>query len=50
VGYLRLTENILEKEWLNPQLFRFGASKLADIIFSLIKGVPITPEIDIDKY
>lgn len=34
VNYLRLTENILGKEWLTPPLFRFGASRLADNIFS----------------
>ena len=42
--YLRLTEKILGKEWLNPQLFRFGASRLADNIFSVVSirrmGIP----------
>ena len=35
--YLRLTEKILGKEWLNSQLFRFGASRLADAIFIQLK-------------
>ena len=32
IKYLRLTENILGKEWLHPRYFRFGASRLADNI------------------
>lgn len=34
VKYLRLTEKILGKEWLTPSLFRFGASRLAETIYS----------------
>ncbi|MGQ0827103.1 MAG: deoxyribose-phosphate aldolase [Bacteroidota bacterium] len=30
IKYLRLTEKILGKEWLQPSLFRFGASRLVD--------------------
>lgn len=30
--YLRLTESILGKEWITPELFRFGASRLASTI------------------
>lgn len=36
--YLHLTEKILGKEWLNPHLVRFGASRLADTIFFQIEG------------
>lgn len=32
VKYLRLTEELLGKEWLQPNLFRFGASRLLDKI------------------
>ncbi len=32
--YLRLTEKILGKEWLTPGLFRLGASRLAESIYS----------------
>ena len=32
VKYLRLTENILGKEWLTPSRFRIGASSLADAL------------------
>lgn len=32
VKYLHLTEMILGKEWLNSNLFRFGASRMADSI------------------
>ena len=38
VKYLRLAENILGKSWLTPELFRFGASRLADNIFSQLSG------------
>ncbi len=34
VKYLRLTEIILGKEWLSPQLFRLGASRLAETIYT----------------
>jgi deoxyribose-phosphate aldolase len=37
VSYLRLTENILGKSWLNPKRFRFGASRLAETITLLIQ-------------
>jgi deoxyribose-phosphate aldolase len=36
--YLRLTEQIVGNEWLNPSLFRFGASRLVDNLLSEIKG------------
>ena len=36
VKYLRLTEKILGKEWLNARLFRLGASRLADAIFKVL--------------
>lgn len=36
--YLRLTELIVGKEWLNPALFRFGASRLVDNLISEIAG------------
>jgi deoxyribose-phosphate aldolase len=29
INYLKLVENIVGKDWLNPKLFRFGASRLA---------------------
>lgn len=38
VQYLRLTEQILGKEWLTPSLFRFGASRLVDNLFLEIQG------------
>jgi len=44
IKYIRLTEKILGKEWLNPTLFRFGASRLADIIFFQIEGKMIKEE------
>jgi deoxyribose-phosphate aldolase len=34
VKYLRLTEIVLGKEWLHPSLFRFGASRLAENIYT----------------
>lgn len=34
--YYVLIKNILGKEWLNPELFRFGASRLANKIYALI--------------
>lgn len=41
VLYLRLTETILGKEWLQPSLFRFGASRLVDNLIAEIKGSPL---------
>lgn len=38
VGYLRLTEKILGKEWLSPSLFRFGASRLVDNLIAEINN------------
>lgn len=35
VQYLRLTETILDHSWINPNLFRFGASRLVDSIINL---------------
>jgi len=40
--YLRLTEQIVGKEWLNPNLFRFGASRLVDNLISEINGIKNT--------
>jgi deoxyribose-phosphate aldolase len=37
--YLRLTEKIVGKEWLDPSLFRFGSSRLVDTLMSEINGV-----------
>jgi deoxyribose-phosphate aldolase len=34
VKYLRLVENVLGKEWIHPNLLRFGSSRLADAIFA----------------
>ena len=34
INYLKLVENIVGKGWLNPKLFRFGASSLASVILS----------------
>lgn len=34
INYLKIVENTVGKEWLNPQLFRFGASSLAKAILS----------------
>lgn len=39
LNYLRLTEKILGKEWLRPELFRFGASRLADDIALEMKKI-----------
>jgi deoxyribose-phosphate aldolase len=39
IKYLRLTEKILGSDWLTPVLFRFGASRLADTIFSQTEGI-----------
>lgn len=36
--YLRLTEMIVGKEWLQPSLFRFGASRLVDNLILEIQG------------
>ena len=38
VKYLRLTEMIVGKEWLQPDLFRFGASRLVDNLLLEIEG------------
>ncbi len=40
--YLRLTEQIVGKEWLNSNLFRFGASRLVDNLISEINGIKNT--------
>ena len=32
--YLAIVDEILGKEWLNPQLFRIGASRLANNLLS----------------
>ena len=37
--YLRLTETIVGKEWLDPSLFRFGASRLVDNLLAEINEV-----------
>jgi deoxyribose-phosphate aldolase len=34
INYLKLVENIVGKGWLNPKLFRFGASSLASVVLS----------------
>jgi deoxyribose-phosphate aldolase len=33
INYLKIVENVVGKDWLNPQLFRFGASRLVKEIF-----------------
>ncbi len=38
IKYIRLTEKILGKEWLQPNLFRFGASRLVDNLLLEITG------------
>lgn len=38
VLYYTIVENILGKEWLTPQLFRIGASSLANDLLSAIQG------------
>lgn len=43
VKYMRLTEMILGKEWLNSNLFRFGASRMADFIAEKIAVNNSTP-------
>ncbi|MDO9512439.1 MAG: deoxyribose-phosphate aldolase [Bacteroidales bacterium] len=37
VKYVRIVEEVLGKEWLNPELFRIGASRLLDEVLSKIK-------------
>ncbi len=32
IKYIRLTEKVLDSSWINPELFRFGASRLVDSI------------------
>lgn len=39
VMYLRLTESILGNEWIQPDLFRFGASRLLDNLLNEIEGI-----------
>lgn len=41
VKYLRLAQNILGKEQLQPGLFRLGASRLADAVFSSLQDKKI---------
>jgi deoxyribose-phosphate aldolase len=36
IGYYRIVREILGEEWLQPGLFRFGASRLADLILGEI--------------
>ena len=36
VQYLRLTQQVLGKEWIKPALFRMGASRLVDNIIKHI--------------
>lgn len=36
IAYLALVKNVLGQEWLNPKLFRFGASRLANNLLSAI--------------
>jgi len=40
--YLAIVKNVLGEEWLNNKLFRFGASRLANNLLSVIKGKEIT--------
>ncbi|MBU1011700.1 MAG: deoxyribose-phosphate aldolase [Bacteroidetes bacterium] len=37
IQYYLLVKDVLGEEWLNPQLFRFGASRLASKILDIIK-------------
>jgi deoxyribose-phosphate aldolase len=38
ISYLVVLRETLGQEWMNPELFRFGASKLAnDILMQLVK-------------
>ena len=37
ITYYYLVKNILGEQWLNPNLFRVGTSRLAGLILELIK-------------
>ena len=42
VLYYSIVQSILGEEWLNPSLFRIGASSLANNLLSELEGRPIT--------
>ena len=39
--YYTIVEEILGKEWLTPELFRIGASSVANALISAIEGAPV---------
>ena len=41
VGYYTVVKEVLGEEWLNPGLFRIGASRLANVLLSDIVGRPM---------
>ena len=41
VGYYTVVKEVLGEEWLTPELFRIGASRLANVLLSDITGQPI---------
>ena len=40
--YYAIVETVLGKEWLNPSLLRFGASRVANSIISEIEASSVT--------
>lgn len=42
IGYLMVVERILGSEWINPELFRLGASRLANSLLTEITGKTVS--------
>jgi deoxyribose-phosphate aldolase len=42
ITYLAITQSILGNEWATPQLFRLGASGLANNLLSILKGETVS--------
>lgn len=41
IGYYTIVKEILGEEWLNPELFRIGASSLANHVLSSLEGTEV---------
>ena len=41
VLYYTIVEEILGPEWLTPELFRIGASSVANALLTAIEGTPV---------
>ena len=39
--YLCIVKEVLGKDWIKPELFRIGASRLANNLLSELKGKPV---------